>query len=118
MNLNILAYTIYLPTTIWVVYVLGKICYYNGNIYVNQLVPNHQEECLRINKMLLVAFYLMNMGYCFIALVNWNKIESIQNLIEVVSVKIGFMILLIAFMHYFNLFWITKFGNKLINKYL
>ncbi len=117
MNLNILAYFIYLPVTVIIIYYLGKICYQNGNVYVEQLVPDHKEECVRVNKMLLIAFYLMNMGYCAIALINWTQITSFQQLTEIVSFKVGIMVMLIAFMHYFNLFWISKYGKVMIDKY-
>ena len=53
MNLNILGYLIYLSFTCIIIIKVGKLCYDNGNLFVSQLIPNHEALCHQINKMLL-----------------------------------------------------------------
>ena len=74
MNLNIIGYFIYLGITVFIILKVGKICYRNGNIYVAELIPNHADICQKINQVLLLAYYLLNIGYCAMTLISWQKI--------------------------------------------
>ena len=114
MNFNIIGYLIYLSITIFIILKVGKICYNNGNIYVSQLIPDHEELCQRINQMLLIGYYLLNIGYCAITIISWQKILSTENLIEIIASKSAIIIIAIATMHYLNIFLLTKYIKKLI----
>ena len=115
MNLNILGYAIYLIITTLIIVKVGKICYKNGTVFVSSLLPNHEELCHQTNKILLLGYYLMNIGYCAMTLISWNKILSIENLVEIIAHKTALIIGAIALMHYLNIFIITKYIQKLIN---
>jgi hypothetical protein len=114
MNLNIIGYLIYLSLTSVIIIKVGKLCYDNGNIFVSQLIPNHEELCHQINKMLLMGYYLMNLGYCAMTIISWEKIQSINQLIEIIATKSAIIILTIGFMHYINIILLTKYIKKLI----
>ena len=114
MNLNILAYGIYLVITTVIIVKVGRICYNNGNIYVSALIPDHEDLCLKANQILLTGYYLMNLGYCAMTLISWEKILSFHQLIEVIAIKTAIIIGTIAIMHYINIFVLTKYIQKLI----
>jgi hypothetical protein len=114
MNLNILGYAIYLLITIFIIVKVGRICYQNGNIYVAQLIPDHIDLCHKINQVLLLGYYLMNIGYCAMTLISWEKITTFNQLIEVIAFKSAIIIGTIAFLHYGNIFVLTKYIQKLI----
>lgn len=114
MNLNIIGYVIYLLITTFIIINVGKICYRNGNIYVAQLIPEHEDLCQKTNQVLLIGYYLLNFGYCAMTLISWNKIISYPQLVEVISIKTATIICIIAILHYFNIYIITKYIQKLI----
>ncbi|WP_339889313.1 hypothetical protein [uncultured Flavobacterium sp.] len=114
MNLNILGYIIYLIITAIIIVKVGKVCYTNGNVFVAQLIPNHEDLCLKINQVLLIAYYLFNLGYCAITLIQWNTISSHTQLFETIAIKTSIILFLIGIMHYFNILVITKQVKKLI----
>lgn len=114
LNLNIIGYFIYLSITILIILKVGKICYKNGNVYVAELLPNHADICQKINQVLLLAYYLLNIGYCAITLISWNKITSSTQLIETVGTKTAVIIFIISILHYLNIIIITKYIQKLI----
>lgn len=114
MNLNIIGYVIYLLITTFIIINVGKICYRNGNIYVAQLIPQHEDLCKKTNQVLLIGYYLLNLGYCAMTLISWNKIISYSQLVEVISIKTAIIICIIAILHYFNIYIITKYIQKLI----
>ena len=114
MNLNIIGYVIYLLITTFIIINVGKICYRNGNIYVAQLIPEHEDLCQKTNQVLLIGYYLLNLGYCAMTLISWDKIISYPQLVEVISIKTATIICIIAILHYFNIYIITKYIQKLI----
>lgn len=114
MNLNIIGYVIYLLITTFIIINVGKICYRNGNIYVAQLIPEHEDLCQKTNQVLLIGYYLLNLGYCAMTLISWDKIISYSQLVEVISIKTAIIVCIIAILHYFNIYIITKYIQKLI----
>lgn len=114
MNFNIIGYFIYLSITSIIIIKVGKLCYDNGNIFVSQLIPNHEELCHQINKILLIGYYLLNLGYCAMTLISWETITTSNQLIEIIATKSAVIILTIGFMHYINILLLTKYIKKLI----
>jgi len=114
MNLNIMGYFIYLSITIVIILKVGTICYRNGNIYVAALIPNHADLCQKINQVLLLAYYLLNIGYCAMTLISWQKMRSLSQLIETIGIKTAIIIFIISILHYLNIIILTKYIQKLI----
>jgi hypothetical protein len=115
MTLNITAYAIYLTLTIFIIVRVGKICHRNGNVFVSELIPDHMDLCHKINDLLLLGYYLLNIGYCAISLIWWDKITSAPALILALSTRTSYIICIISVMHYLNIFIITKYIKKIIH---
>lgn len=114
MNYNIIGYLLFLTMISFIVVKVGRICYENGNIFVAELIPNHTELCQQINKILLVAYYLVNIGYSAMTLILWQKIISLEMLIEVFAWKAAIIISLLSALHYCNIYFLTHYVQKLI----
>ncbi|MBO9674077.1 MAG: hypothetical protein J7577_11575 [Sphingobacteriaceae bacterium] len=114
MDYNILGYAIFITVIVFVIIVVGKICYHNGNIFVAELIPDHLDLCKQINKSLLVAYYLVNIGYCAVTLVGWETITSWQQLAEVMAVKVATIVCILSVLHYSNIYLLTHTIHKLI----
>ena len=114
MNFNIIGYLVYLSITFFIILKVGRLCYKNGNIFVSELIPNHEDLCRKINQILLLGYYLLNLGYCAMTLISWNKINSTTQLIEIISFKSAIIICLISVMHYINISLLTKYIKKII----
>lgn len=114
MNLNILGYIIFLVITTYIIIVVGKICYRNGNVFVLELIPGHEELCHQINKMLLIGYYLINIGYCAMTLISWSTITNVTELAEMISSKTSIIVGILAILHYLNIFILTNYIQKLI----
>ncbi|NBL63606.1 hypothetical protein GV828_00140 [Flavobacterium sp. NST-5] len=112
MNLNVVGYFIFLAISIYIILIVGKICFRNGNIFVMELIPDYQELCQQINKLLLVGYYLVNIGYCAMTLINWSKIETLLQLTEIIAIKTALIIGILGFLHYLNIFILTNYLQK------
>ncbi|TSE11058.1 MULTISPECIES: hypothetical protein [Aquimarina] len=109
MNLNLIAYSIYLLITLIIIIKVGSICHRNGNIFISNLIPDDIEYGIRINNLLLTGYYLLNIGYAVVTLSNWSTILNLPQMLEIISYHTAIIICALASLHYFNLFWITKF---------
>ncbi|HEU4496057.1 MAG TPA: hypothetical protein VFR70_03320 [Flavobacterium sp.] len=114
MNLNIMGYALFLAIAVYIIVAAGKACYHNGNIFVLELIPDHEALCRQINKILLAGYYLVNIGYCAMTLVSWKAIADETELIEVISAKSAAIIGILAVLHYLNIFLLTNYVQKLI----
>lgn len=114
MNYNLVGYSIFLTIIAFIIIVVGKICYKNGNVFVGALIPEHLELCQQINKSLLVSYYLVNIGYCAMTLIGWETIVSPLQLAEVLAIKVAIIICILSVLHYLNIFLLTHTIHKLI----
>jgi len=112
MNYFILTYVIYLlvsiALTVWVVRVLFK----NGRIFLVDIFHGNNELADSVNKLLVVGFYLINIGYMSLALKEYSAIGSMQVVVEVLSYKVGWIILILGGMHFLNLVIFFKLRNR------
>ena len=103
MDLHVTSYAIYLVAsiilTVWVANVLFK----NGRVFLVDIFEGNIELAQSVNKLLLVGFYLINFAYASMQLKVANDIMTVQTLFEVLSLKIGMIILILGLMHFLNL---------------
>jgi len=112
MNLVILTYSIYLFLTISLTVWVAKTLFKNGQIFLIDIFHGNRELADSVNNLLLVGFYLINIGYAVYTLREGYRIDSIQEVMERLSLKVGTIILILGFMHFFNLFIFFKLRNK------
>ncbi|NMH29630.1 hypothetical protein [Flavobacterium silvaticum] len=115
MDYNLIGYFLYLVITAFIILWVGHICYKNGNVFVAQLIPGHEDLCIRVNKILLAGYYLLNIGYCLITLVQWDTLQTLPDLIETVALKSAMIISIISILHYINIYVITHHTDKILN---
>lgn len=119
MNSNIIAYLIYLSITLFIIVRVGKMFHSNGRVFILALYEGDAEPTDNINNILLVAYYLFNIGYAFLKLKDWEKVLSIQQLISSVAGHLGTLILILALTHYFNMliiYFLSKKHNTFTHK--
>jgi hypothetical protein len=112
MNHTVIAYLIYLPVsvamTIWVARTLHK----NGRVFLVQAFRGKEDMADSVNHLLVVGFYLINVGFITTALRYGDKPQDAQETIEFLSTKLGIVLLVLGGMHFFNLFNFDKMRKK------
>src|SRR6059058_1072338 len=94
--------------TMWVARTLSK----NGPVFLVEAFNNNRELAASVNHLLVVGFYLINIGYVTLALKYGDKPANLQQSIEFLSTKVGLVLLVLGAMHFFNLVVFTKMRNK------
>lgn len=94
--------------TVWVARTLSK----NGRVFLIDSFDRNEQLADSVNHMLVVGFYLINMGYVTLALKFGAKPTSTQEAIEFLSTKVGLVLLVLGAMHFFNLYVIARWGKR------
>jgi hypothetical protein len=85
--------------TVWVARTLHR----NGRIFLVECFRGNAELADSVNHLLVVGFYLINIGYVALALKYGVAAEDAQRALETLSTKVGLVLLVLGFMHFFNL---------------
>ena len=112
MTIGISTYMVYLAIsialTIWVARTLHK----NGRVFLVDVFHGNETLADSVNHLLVVGFYLINFGYVSLALKLGYTIETAEQSIEALSVKIGMVLLVLGGMHLFNLFVFSRMRRR------
>jgi len=114
MSYNLIAYGIYAVISIFTIGYVGRVLHQNGREFVLRVI-NDEEFGDFINNGLLVGYYLVNIGYVFFTLSNWQTIMNLSNLIEVIGEQTGSLFILLGVLHFVNIFSLRLYAylNKI-----
>jgi hypothetical protein len=105
-NVSYAAYLlISIAMTVWVARVLSK----NGEMFLVKCFGQDRELAKSTNHLLVIGFYLVNIGFICARLDGWNA--SSVDLVPNVGAKVGTSVLVLGLMHFFNMVMIAKFGR-------
>jgi hypothetical protein len=85
--------------TVWVAKTLHK----NGRIFLVDAFGGNEPLADSVNHLLVVGFYLVNIGYVTLALRAAYPPVELAQVFELLSRKVGFVLLILGAMHFFNL---------------
>ena len=119
MSYIIITYSFYLIITVCLTVWVARTLFKNGKVFLIDIFHGNKELADSVNNLLLVGFYLINIGYAVYTLQISSSINNVQEIIEMLSVKIGLIILILGFMHFFNLYIFFTLRKKAMqtNKY-
>ena len=100
--------TVSVTLTVWVAKTLHK----NGRIFLVDAFNQNEPLADSINHLLVVGFYLINIGYIRLALTTDNKPTNLEGVLEVLSTKVGIVLLVLGGMHFFNLLVFSKMRRR------
>ena len=95
--------------TIWVAGTLHK----NGRVFLVEVFNGDESLADSVNHLLVVGFYLINLGYVSLALRIGGEIASAREGIEALSWKIGLVLLVLGAMHFGNLVIFQRIHRRL-----
>src|SRR5260221_6597616 len=86
-----------LGVTIWVAGTLHK----NERVFLVNAFQGNTELADSINHLLVVGFYLVNLGYMALALRTYATVDTPRQVIELL--KVGMILVVLGIMHFLNL---------------
>ena len=107
-----LVYGLYLAIsiaiTIWVTRTLSR----NGEVFLIRCFGHDERLAKSTNHLLVVGFYLVNIGFITLTLSLGNEPQTWPEAIRFLSSKVGLAVLVLGGMHFFNMSAIAHFGRK------
>ena len=92
------------PLVVWVARTLHK----NGRVFLVDCFDGNKELADSVNHLLVVGFYLVNLGFVSLFLKSNADLFDIRGGIEMVAQKIGTVMMILGAMHFFNIFIFNK----------
>lgn len=107
-----IVYALYLVIAIgitgWVAHTLSQ----NGIVFLERCFGQDQRLARSTNHLLVVGFYLVNIGFITLTLSLGGEPETTAQAIRFLSGKVGMAVLVLGAMHFFNMGAIAQFGRK------
>src|SRR5438046_10693055 len=82
--------------TVWVARTLHK----NGRVFLVDSFVGNEQLADSVNHLLVVGFYLINIGYVTLALKYGAAAANPQEALETLSTKVGLVLLVLGGMHF------------------
>ncbi|MFD4524530.1 hypothetical protein ACFWP7_11545 [Streptomyces sp. NPDC058470] len=112
MDLTVVSYVIYLlvsiALTIWVARTLSK----NGRIFLGDVLHGNEKLADAVNHLLVVGFYLVNLGFVALYLNGDDEIADARGIFEALSTKLGVVLLVLGVMHLGNVYVLNKIRRR------
>jgi len=101
--LIIASYFVYLVISVGVTIWVAETLHRNGRIFLVDSFLGNEALADSVNHLLVVGFYLINIGYVSLALRSGAKPQDLQEAIEYLSHKIGVVLIVLGCMHFLNI---------------
>ena len=106
------AYGLYLLITIGITIWVARTLSHNGIVFLVQCFGQNGELARSTNHLLVVGFYLINIGFITLTLSLGAEPTTLPEAIRFLSSKVGLAVLVVGGMHFFNMSAIAQFGRK------
>jgi hypothetical protein len=112
MNLTVATYLLYLavtiPMTLWVARALQRY----GQIFLNDVFSGDTNLAKAVNHLLVIGFYLLNLGYVALFMTSQAQVDSVRRLMEVLSAKVGAVAIVVGLVHFANVWAFNAFRRR------
>ncbi|MEV6990875.1 hypothetical protein AB0N87_16870 [Streptomyces sp. NPDC093228] len=112
MDLTVIAYVIYLlmsvALTVWVARTLSR----NGRVFLEDVLHGNEKLADAVNHLLVVGFYLVNLGFVALYLNGHGTVEDARGIFEALSTKLGVVLLVLGAMHLGNVYVLNRIRRR------
>ena len=107
-------YAIYLLLSIVLTVWVAKTLHHHGRVFL--VTAFHGDESLAdsVNHLLVVGFYLINLGWVTLALRTAETPQHVAEVFEILSTKLGVVLLVLGAMHFFNIYVFNRMRKNAI----
>ncbi|WFE44621.1 hypothetical protein [Verrucosispora sp. WMMD1129] len=111
MDIKVWMYLVYLTIsiglTVWVARALTR----NGMVFLDEVFAD-ERLARAVNNLLVVGFYLLNLGYVTVAMRHSEPVGSTSVAMEELSLKVGLVLLVLGALHFFNVFALGRYRRN------
>lgn len=112
MNHIVFTYMIYLAISVTLTIWVARTLHRNGRVFLVDVFHGNESLADSVNHLLVVGFYLINLGYVSLALKLGYGVANMQEAIEALSWKVGTVLVVLGGMHFFNLYVFSRIRRR------
>ena len=109
-------YLVYLGISIALTVWVARTLHRRGRVFLVDAFSGEEKLADSVNDLLVVGFYLLNLGYIALVLKYGVKPTDLAESIEFLSTKIGLVLMILGTMHFVNLFVISGLRRRTRNR--
>ncbi len=101
---------IYLAISVTVALLVGWTLHRNGRVFLVEVYQGNESLADSVNHLILVGFYLVSIGFVAVAIRmgTGTGMQDIGGAIQVVSTKVGLVLLVLGVTHFLNLMMFSR----------
>lgn len=84
----------------------------NGAVFLIDAFLGKEKLADAVNHLLVVGFYLINLGWVILSLKTSEPASNVQMVIEGVASKLGVVLVILGVMHFFNLYVFSRMRRR------
>lgn len=108
MDHTVAAYIVYLIASVMLTIWVARTLHRNGRAFLVEAFKGNENLADSVNHLLVVGFYLINIGYVTLALRYGDKPGSLRETVEFLSTKVGLVLVVLGVMHFLNLYVFSR----------
>ncbi|WP_419997350.1 hypothetical protein [Streptomyces boninensis] len=112
MDLTVTTYVAYtgisIGLTVWVARTLSR----NGQVFLADVLRGNEKLADAVNHLLVVGFYLVNLGFVALYLKTADAVDDSRSLVEALSMKLGVVLLVLGAMHLGNVYVLSRIRRR------
>ena len=112
MDFKVVTYFIYLIISVGLTIWVARALHQNGRVFLVDVFGGNDGLADSVNHLLVIGFYLINLGYISLALKLGYAVLSTGEAIEALSRKVGWVLLVLGLMHFFNLYVFSRMRRR------
>jgi hypothetical protein len=112
MSYTVGTYLLYLAISIVLTIWVARTLFRNGRVFLVDVFHGNEKLADSVNHLLVVGFYLINLGYISLMLRLGYDIKDARYSIEALSVKLGAVLLVLGGMHFLNLLVFSRMRRQ------
>jgi hypothetical protein len=110
-DLKLATYVVYLAVSVGLTWWVGRTLFRNGQVFLDEALRD-ERLAASVNHLLVVGFYLLNLGYVAVALKITHSVDTPSAAMEDLAWKVGLVLLVLGGVHFFNLYVLSRFRRR------
>jgi hypothetical protein len=108
----VVTYLLYLIISIGLTVFVGHALSRSGRAFLLDVFSGNDALAEAVSRLLVVGFYLLNLGFVTLTMRTSGDITSARQAIQLLSVKVGEVLLVLGLLHLANLVFFTRFRRR------
>ena len=112
MDYRVIEYLLYLPISVVLTVWVARTLFHHGQRFLVDVFRGNTGLAGSVNHLLVVGFYLINLGYVSLQLKLDTAPTSAAELIEALAGKVGLVLIVLGLLHFGNLYLFAKLRER------